>query len=54
MKTTTTKRYPTYEAYGVKGMKNTPWRKSFKSREAMNKWVEANDAEVHAVAYPED
>ncbi len=35
------------EAYGVKGMKSTPWRKVFKSVEAMQKWVEANDAEIH-------
>jgi hypothetical protein len=35
------------EAYGVKGMKNSSWRKAFKSVEAMNKWVDQNDAEVH-------
>jgi hypothetical protein len=34
------------EAYGVKGMKNSSWRKAFKSVEAMNKWVDQNDAEV--------
>lgn len=36
------------EAYGVKGMKSTPWRKTFKSTEALNAWVEKNDAEVYA------
>ena len=35
------------EAYGVKGMKSTPWRKVFKNNAALQKWVEANDAEVH-------
>jgi hypothetical protein len=37
------------EAHGVKGMKSTPWRKTFKSTEALNAWVEKNDAEVHAI-----
>jgi len=37
------------EAYGVKGMKSTPWRKTFKSLEALNAWVEKTGAEVHAV-----
>ncbi len=27
---------PSIEAYGVKGMKSTPWRKTFKSIEALN------------------
>jgi len=35
------------EAYGVKGMKSTSWRKTFKSVAALNAWVEKNDAEVH-------
>lgn len=35
------------EAYGVKGIKGTPWRKIFKSYEALQAWVEKNDAEVH-------
>jgi hypothetical protein len=35
------------EAYGVKGMNSRPWRKVFKSYEAMQAWVEKNDAEVH-------
>lgn len=34
------------EAYGVKGMENKRWRKYFKSTEALDKWVEANDAEI--------
>ncbi len=33
-----------FEAHGVKGMKSTPWRKTFKSYSAMEKWLEANDA----------
>jgi hypothetical protein len=37
------------EAYGVRGMKSTPWRKTFKSIEALNAWVEKNDAEVYAI-----
>jgi hypothetical protein len=36
-----------FEAHGVKGMKNTPWRKTFKSYAAMEKWLEANDAECY-------
>ena len=36
----------TVEAYGVKGMNNTSWRKSFKTVEAMNTWAEKNDAEI--------
>jgi hypothetical protein len=37
------------EAYGVKGMKSTPWRKVFKSQSAFEKWMDANegDVEVH-------
>jgi hypothetical protein len=36
------------EAHGVKGMKSTPWRKTFKTPEHLDKWVDANQAEVHA------
>ena len=43
MKATT----PSIEAYGVKGMKSTQWRKTFKSVEALNAWLEKHDAEVH-------
>ena len=36
------------EAYGVKGMNSTPWRKKFKSQEAFEKWLDqtAGDVEV--------
>lgn len=37
----------TMEAHGVKGVKNTPWRKSFKSHEHAHEWAEKNDAEIH-------
>jgi type II secretory pathway component PulM len=37
------------EAHGVKGMKSTPWRKTFKSIEALNAWVEKNGAEIYAI-----
>ncbi len=40
---------PSIEAHGVKGMKSTPWRKTFKSVEALNAWIEKSGAEVHAV-----
>lgn len=38
------------EAYGVKGLKNTPWRKTFKSQAAFEAWLDKNagDIEVHA------
>lgn len=41
------------EAYGVKGVKSTSWAKAFKSVEAMNAWVEKNDAEVYGVSFQE-
>jgi type II secretory pathway component PulM len=37
------------EAHGVKGMKSTPWRKTFKSIEALNAWVEKIGAEIYAI-----
>jgi type II secretory pathway component PulM len=40
---------PSIQAYGVKGMKSTPWQKTFKSVEALNAWVEKNGAEVHGI-----
>ena len=40
---------PSIEAHGVKGMKSTPWRKTFKNIEALNAWVEKHRAEVHAI-----
>ncbi len=36
------------EAHGVKGMKSTPWRKTFASVEKLLAWVEKNDATVYA------
>ncbi len=36
------------EAYGVKGMASTSWRKIFKSPEALIAWAEKNDATVYA------
>jgi type II secretory pathway component PulM len=37
------------EAHGVKGMKSTPWRKTFKSIEALNAWIEKTGAEIYAI-----
>lgn len=34
------------EAYGVKGLQSKPWRKTFRSFEALQTWAAANDAEV--------
>lgn len=34
------------EAYGNKGFRNLPWRKTFASVEALNKWAEQHDATV--------
>jgi hypothetical protein len=36
-----------FEAYGVKGLKSTPWRKTFKTSAALLKWCERNEAVVH-------
>lgn len=41
------KNVETIEAYGVKGMKSTPWRKVFKDYDALSDWADANDAEVY-------
>lgn len=37
------------EAHGVKGMKSTPWRKTFKSQKHFEDWLDKNsgDVEVH-------
>ena len=37
------------EAHGVKGMKSTPWRKTFKSQKHFEEWLDKNDGgvEVH-------
>jgi Tfp pilus tip-associated adhesin PilY1 len=38
----------TIEAHGIKGMKGTPWRKTFKSHDHLNDWAEKNDSvQVH-------
>jgi hypothetical protein len=37
----------TIEAHGVKGMKSTPWRKTFKHEDHLSDWADKNDAEVH-------
>lgn len=38
----------TIEAYGVRGMKATPWRKTFKHYDHLAKWADENDSvEVH-------
>jgi hypothetical protein len=36
------------EAHGVMGLASKPWRKTFKSTEALCKWAEKNDAVVYA------
>jgi len=35
-----------YEAYGLKGMKSTPWRKQFNSYEEAETWADKNNAEI--------
>lgn len=35
------------EAYGVKGMKSRPWRRTFNDSDALLTWCEKNDAEVY-------
>ena len=35
------------EAYGVKGTKSRPWRRTFKDADALIAWCEKNDAEVY-------
>ncbi len=37
----------TIEAYGVKGLGNKSWRKSFKNRATLVEWAEKNDAEIY-------
>lgn len=40
----------TIEATGIRGMKGTTWRKTFKSHEHLSDWADKNDSiEVHAV-----
>ena len=39
----------TIEAHGIRGMKGTPWRKTFKSHDHMHDWADKNDSvEIHA------
>ena len=39
------------ECYGVKGMDSKPWRKTFKNQAECEKWVDANDAEIHGTRF---
>tara|TARA_R110000782_G_scaffold11744_3_gene35489 strand:+ start:16143 stop:17711 length:1569 start_codon:yes stop_codon:yes gene_type:complete len=34
----------TVEAHGIRGMKRTAWRRTFKNREALDRWADANDS----------
>jgi hypothetical protein len=36
----------TFEAYGAKGMKSTPWRKTFKNVESFGAWLDKQDGNV--------
>ncbi len=53
---------PRVEVYGVKGLKSTPFRKTFNSYEAAGQWAESHDAEIlgyrehgdHSVKISED
>ena len=42
------------EAFGVKGMKSTPWRKTFRDSNALATWAEKNSAEVHGTRSVEE
>ncbi|MGH9888396.1 MAG: hypothetical protein ACREBE_22870 [bacterium] len=35
------------EAYGVKGMNSRPWRRTFKSADALMAWCEKHGAEIY-------
>ena len=37
------------EGYGVKGMKSLPWRRTFRSIDALYAWAEKAGAEVYGV-----
>jgi hypothetical protein len=41
----------TFEAYGVKGMNSTPWKKTFKSQEAFEKWLDAQGGNVEVFGF---
>lgn len=49
MMTTTTATATKIEAYGVKGLKSKAWRKVFANADALNRWLERNDAECYGV-----
>jgi len=42
------------EAYGVRGLESKTWRRKFVDEEAMLKWAEKHDAEVHGTRMLED
>jgi hypothetical protein len=48
------KRSSRIEAYGVKGMKSRPWRRTFKDADALSAWCEKNDAEVYGQRFVDD
>ena len=35
-----------FEAYGVRGMKSTPWRKVFSSQEKFEAWLDKNEGDI--------
>jgi len=37
------------EAYGVRGMNSKKWRKTFKSQEAFERWLDANEGDVEVL-----
>jgi hypothetical protein len=41
--------YVGIEAYGIKGMKSTPWRKRFKSQAAFEKWLDNTEDDVEVL-----
>lgn len=41
----------TIEAYGIRGLKNTSWRKQFRNEDALCAWLERNDAVTHGVRF---
>jgi hypothetical protein len=41
--------YGKLEAFGIKGMEGTRWRKTFDNAKQLNKWVEENHAEIHGI-----
>lgn len=34
------------EAYGVRGVRSKPWRRTFKNLDALNAWVEKSDGDI--------